>query len=683
MRRTGIALLLLLGLGITPVLAAATKAAPTVVITSPAPGVTFATDQVEVTAVFTAPAGAAISQVELLVDGTVVQTAALDPAEESGEITLTWEASGYLDGKHQVVMRVTDTKGRVARTGMPTTLKRGMPDPDSPIRITSPARNTTISGVVDFRVDTDPSVKYVIFLVDNVFKAMSNLRPFSYSWDTSGYLNGLHRLQARAYLGDGSDVLSTAFAVRVDNPSGATTLKPVAPGPAVAPKPAAAPAHTTPSVLPPPQHTASATPYSPAVAVGRAEIGTPGTAPYVSPAGDLVTPPTTVLAERTPAGADLKVATVAEASQTTSAPAAGASASVSAPPPPSPTRIVATDAVASAPASTAAAASATSPSVAPVQVAALPTPASAPSRAGASEALPAPRTSQPTPPTEASSAPVAAQTAAATTPKPTPPTVTAATATTKPATVTMATAPTAAPKATAAAKPVTPLAPAKVVAAPTAPKTAQTVTAASPAKPVAAAVQTAKVISAPKAVTAAKPAVPVAPVRVAQAAPAPNPAAVAAPAKTAEPARPVTVALLPTPPATENPAPKLTAEPKAEPVASVIVNGEPLTPGYPTLMESDSEGQTCTLLPLRAVVEQLHGIVLWEHETKQATAEARGHRAVVTVREILARVNGKTVRLVVAPVIVEGRTLVPARFLAQAFDLALDYQDGVIQLAFK
>ncbi len=644
MRRAALALLLLLGLGITPVLAA-DKAAPTVGISSPSPGYTFATDEVEVTATFSAAAGRAIAQVDLLVDGTVVQTATLDPAEESGRLTLLWEASGYLDGKHQVVMRVTDTKGGTAKAGIATTLKRGLELP-SPVKINSPARNTTVSGTVDFRVETDANVKYVIFLVDNVFKAMSNIRPFSFNWNTTNYLNGRHKLQARAYLSDGTDALSRALTVTVDNPGGATTLKSETPLPtpavtaAPAPRPAA-PVRTAEPVLPPAQHSASPTPYSAPAAVDRGEIGTPGTAPYRSEKGELVTPPTTVLAERTAAGSDLKVATVAEASPAPSAPASAAGASVSAPPAPRPTRIAAGSSPAASPASTEAAATATAPKVAPVQVAALPTPVSVPSRTEAAKALPAPRAAEATP-AAAPLAPASAKVTAASAPKPTPPTTTAAASSTKPITVKTTTAPAPAPVKTGAAQSVTPAAP-KLAPAPQ------------------------PVVVAPKPVVVAPKPVVVAPKPVVA---APKPA-------------PTQVALLPTQPQAAPVAPALTPEPKFAPVTSIVINGETMDATFPFTTVADGKGNACLLLPLRAVIEQLGGVVLWSHEKKQVTADAKGNRIVVTLQEIDARVNGKIVHMTVAPVLVEGRTLVHARFLAQSLDLALDYRDGVVELASK
>ncbi len=87
------------------------------------------------------------------------------------------------------------------------------------------------------------------------------------------------------------------------------------------------------------------------------------------------------------------------------------------------------------------------------------------------------------------------------------------------------------------------------------------------------------------------------------------------------------------------------------------------------------------LIPLRAVVEQLGGTVMWTHETKQATADAKGNRVIVTIQHVTAKVNGKAVQMAIVPVLVNNHTMVHARFLAKALNLSLEMQDGVIRLA--
>jgi LysM repeat protein len=190
---------------------------------------------------------------------------------------------------------------------------------------------------------------------------------------------------------------------------------------------------------------------------------------------------------------------------------------------------------------------------------------------------------------------------------------------------------------------------------------------------------------------------------------------------------PVQVALLPTPPATITPAPKLTPEPTPAantyvvragdrvwsiaaqfhvtpkaliaanhlsnpdlvqvgqrlviPEASPFLNSDSLLGDVPMLAKSDGRGNTVHILSLRTVVEQLGGIVIWEEKTRTVTAEVRGHTVVLTVGSTKAVVDGKPVKLELAPTIVDGGTLVPIRFLAEVCELSVIYEDGVLYLA--
>jgi len=681
-KRVVVALLLLVVLVVSPAVAAE-KAAPTVSITSPEPGLTVTSDTVSVTAVYSAPEGAGVKLVELAVDGIVVQSASYDPAESSGLVTLTWEASGYLDGRHRLVMRVTDTTDRVAKAAIPVTLTRGLPD-TQPLRISAPGPGAKVAGRIDVTADTaDPSVvKYVIFLVDNVFKAMSNIRPFTYHWDTSGYLNGLHRLQAKAYLSDGREALSRPIEILVDNPSGATAMKPpAAPATPAAPKPAPvqAPARAAETALPAPVHTESATPFSKTVEVSKAEIGAPGTAPYVSPTGDLVQPPTTMLAARAGADSQLSVATVPDVAEAPAAPTA-APASVATPPVPAadPQRVSAESDVPSAPAADKPVAAKTAQAVAPVRVAALPAPASAMARTPAQNSPAAPAADLK--PVGASRS-AASPTALATPPAPKP-TAIAAAATPKPITTSAAARP--APVALPAAKQIA-MIPPKPVAAIAAPKPAPVVA------------------SAPEPMTATA---------------AAKPAAVAA--------APKQIAMLPPKPVVQKPASKLTAEPEVNTDTYVVQAGDCLSiiaeaHGVPLAQlakANDLEapyvvkvGQRLTIpengiyingkavilsasltapdgreyqsVGLRQVVESIGGRVNWDPKTRQAQADARGHQVVVTIGDIKAIVDGKRVGMTMSAIIVFSRTLVPARFLGDAFDLAVTYDRGVTHIAAK
>lgn len=375
MRTAARLMILLTTLVLLPALAVADSSSPSVAISSPQPGLTIATDSVPVSAAFTASEGADITQVELLVDGIVVEVRDLDPPQASGSISFTWSASAYPDGSHRLSVRATDAQGGLAASGIRVLLRR-TPDLDSAVRIQSPASGQTVSGLAPVRIDLAQSaaVKYVIFLVDDVFKALNNIPPFTYLWDTTRYLNGIHRLQAKVYLSGGGEALSAPIEVRVDNPGGATMMQTPQP-PAAAPEPVLPPARAAQPTLPPPMHTESPSSPEPTIQTAGAEVATPGTAPFVSPTGELVVPPVPVAPETTPAITSLEVAALPSAAAEQPTPPAAAAAVASLPPQPA-------QAVPAVPAAAAPAAP-SPPPPSQVQVAMLPPPPA--------EALPEPR----------------------------------------------------------------------------------------------------------------------------------------------------------------------------------------------------------------------------------------------------------------------------------------------------
>lgn len=73
------------------------------------------------------------------------------------------------------------------------------------------------------------------------------------------------------------------------------------------------------------------------------------------------------------------------------------------------------------------------------------------------------------------------------------------------------------------------------------------------------------------------------------------------------------------------------------------------------------------MVPLRAIFETMGADIEWDDTTKTVTA-IRGDTVVqLTVGSDVAYVNGEPVILDVPSLIVDSRTLVPVRFIAEAF----------------
>lgn len=81
-----------------------------------------------------------------------------------------------------------------------------------------------------------------------------------------------------------------------------------------------------------------------------------------------------------------------------------------------------------------------------------------------------------------------------------------------------------------------------------------------------------------------------------------------------------------------------------------------------------------TLVPVRAVGEALHATVTWDPTAASVTLKGNGHTLVFTVGSKTAVVDGQSVTLDVAPVIRDGRALLPLRDLAQYLGLPVRWQ---------
>jgi len=87
-----------------------------------------------------------------------------------------------------------------------------------------------------------------------------------------------------------------------------------------------------------------------------------------------------------------------------------------------------------------------------------------------------------------------------------------------------------------------------------------------------------------------------------------------------------------------------------------------------------------TMLPLRAIFEQMGADVEWNAATQTATATKGGTVVVLTVGSVSPTVNGVVVPIDQPGIIIDGRTLAPLRFVAEAFGGTVEW-DAATQTA--
>jgi hypothetical protein len=73
-----------------------------------------------------------------------------------------------------------------------------------------------------------------------------------------------------------------------------------------------------------------------------------------------------------------------------------------------------------------------------------------------------------------------------------------------------------------------------------------------------------------------------------------------------------------------------------------------------------------TVLPIRALIEEIGGVVGWEDETSKITLSTGGNNVVMWLDKTDLVINGRNDEMDVAPVSINGRTMVPVRFAAES-----------------
>jgi hypothetical protein len=81
-----------------------------------------------------------------------------------------------------------------------------------------------------------------------------------------------------------------------------------------------------------------------------------------------------------------------------------------------------------------------------------------------------------------------------------------------------------------------------------------------------------------------------------------------------------------------------------------------------------------TVLPIRSVVEAMGGNIEWDGATKKITLNAKGITVDMWIDKKEIQVNGVLKQIDVAPVILNGRTMVPLRFAAENLDCTVNWE---------
>lgn len=107
--------------------------------------------------------------------------------------------------------------------------------------------------------------------------------------------------------------------------------------------------------------------------------------------------------------------------------------------------------------------------------------------------------------------------------------------------------------------------------------------------------------------------------------------------------------------------------------AKVRINGKLLAfdDQYPLLETVD--GETYTLIPIRGISEALDADVTWDGENQTVEIKKDGRDMTLFIDSDIALLDGEEITLEMSAMIKNGRTMVPLRFVMEAFDVNVDW----------
>ncbi len=181
---------------------------PTVAITSPADAVSVSgTVLISVTA----SDNVGVTKVEFYVNGVLKAT------DTGAPHAYSWDTSSVASGTYTLMAKAYDAAGNVSQSSSSVNVVKDLVAPT--VALTSPANNTTVSGIVTISSSASDNVGVtnVEFYGNGVLLYASNVAPYSFNWDTTRVQNGAYSIIAKAYDNASNSSQSSSVTVLVSN----------------------------------------------------------------------------------------------------------------------------------------------------------------------------------------------------------------------------------------------------------------------------------------------------------------------------------------------------------------------------------------------------------------------------------------------------------------------------------
>lgn len=220
----GLALVMVLGSGGMPLLAASVR------ILAPE-GQSPVRGSVEISVGYEADSGKPVSRAVLQVDGVEYAAKSLDRSQARGVVSMLWDSTRFADGSHglgvflysgNTVAAKAYAKVEVRNAGGATSGPAPAPGSDK-IRFTNIRDGERVHGTKAIAVVTDSSLgaePFIAVYVDKSLKYISNRRPFSFDLKTSDLPDGTHLVEAEVRDNSQNVLATRAIRLNVENKPG-------------------------------------------------------------------------------------------------------------------------------------------------------------------------------------------------------------------------------------------------------------------------------------------------------------------------------------------------------------------------------------------------------------------------------------------------------------------------------
>ena len=173
--------------------------------------------------------GVNAATIEMRVNGKSITSRVVDDSRDSGETNFALNTALLKDGENTIEIRLYDRKGKLV--AHETSIVSVVRKPTGPVFLERPKAGATVQGRVSIKLGFQQNLRnvYVSFYIDDKFKSLRNVPPYTYLWDTRRVKNGWHEVQAWIVDQNNRTYKTEKMRLFVNNPSGRTESRGVEP----------------------------------------------------------------------------------------------------------------------------------------------------------------------------------------------------------------------------------------------------------------------------------------------------------------------------------------------------------------------------------------------------------------------------------------------------------------------